>query len=111
MKLTQNNQVLLKQLTEAGFWGASDPGDPAKDKQALGVLLNRVDNRLKKNARFYVNSPCVGRLYYETRLIGAGAKHSLATGLTLAEAICNTALVLPSFLKEHPQYDASSRSN
>lgn len=94
---------LIERLTEVGFWNVDDKGDPETDEKALGLLLTRVEGRLAKNARYFVNSPGIGRLYYETRLICAGEKHSLATGSTLAEVICNMALALPDFLKDHPE--------
>lgn len=101
--MQQETQKLLESLTQAGFWSLEDEGDPMRDDKALGKLLNRVEGRFAKNARYFVNSPSVGQLYFEMRLICAGSKHSLATGTTLAETICNAALALPRFLKEHPE--------
>lgn len=66
-------------------------------------MVNRIERSFTANSRFYINSPGVGQLYYEARLICAGRKHSLATGSTLEETIRNTALMLFDFLTSHPE--------
>ena len=101
--MPDETQRMMASLIEVGFWKINDIGDPTTDEKALGLLLNRVEEQLAKNVFFIADGHHGKRLDYEIHLAWIEGRCLLATGPTLVEAICNSALALPSFLKEHPQ--------
>lgn len=101
--MEQNDRQLLKaRLIEMELWGETEPGDPTVEEVAATALLNRIDENL---ADGIVLAPW-GHMRSSARtmrLMRGEFIYPLASGDTRPEAICLTALVLPEFLRQHPE--------
>jgi hypothetical protein len=93
---------LKKCLIEAGFWGTDDEGDLATDVEAVELVIGRMQERLAEDVSLLFYAPEVAHPEHEARLEWAGGRQTLASGVSIGDAICNAALALSDFLKQHP---------
>lgn len=98
--MSEQTLRIKESLIKAGFWSTDDEGDPLEDEKALGLLFDRVLQRLPKHVHLLVNGSNIEQLDYEIYLASPQGSDILAIGPTLAEAICLSALALPEFLKK-----------
>jgi len=99
----QERNEIKSKLIELGFCGTDDEGDPTADEKALGVLLERMEERLAVGLLLSTDFADAVRKTREVRVLGVGIDHPLAAGDDLFAAICRTALALPDFLRQHPE--------
>jgi hypothetical protein len=90
-------------LIGAGFWWAGDEGDPTIDASAIGELLRRIERRVA--AGFFLRTDFADKemTKREVRIVGPGIDHAFSADKDVAIAICQAALELPGFLKQHPE--------
>jgi hypothetical protein len=99
----QDSQRTLEEcLIEAGVWGKED-GAFGTDEHSLGLALERMHRRLARGVILLFYGPTISHSEHEARLAWAGQQRLLASGQSLADAVCNAAMALPDFLKDHPE--------
>ena len=95
-------QTLEEGLIEAGYWGKEDGAFNA-DGPSVGIVLVRIQRRLASGVSLDFHVPAIGQPRREAWLVRNNDRHFLATGQTISDAICNAAMALPDFLKNHPE--------
>jgi hypothetical protein len=91
-------------LIESGFWQADEAGDPTQHVYSLGLVIGRMKQRLAEDASLFVR--LVQHDSQPTREVWVacrGTEWQLAAGSTLAAAFCLAAVMLPEFLRQHPE--------
>lgn len=102
----EERQHIRAKLIDIGLWGSNDLGDPTTDRYATDKLHNRIEERLAPgfgvaSTGYVGNSP-----HRKIKFVRGELIYQIATGDTHGEAICMAALLLPEFLRQHPDYAA-----
>jgi len=100
----EERQLLKAQLTESGFWQADEPGDPTQDLYSLGLLIGRIRDRLAADASLFTRLVQVDSQHTREVCVACGGREwRLATAGTISAAFCRAAILLPEFLRQHPE--------
>ncbi len=102
----EEGQRIKAKLIDIGLWSSHDLGDPVTDRHAAQKLHNRMEERLALgfavvSTGYVGNSP-----HRKIEFVRGEFIYQIATGETHGEAICLAALLLPEFLRQHPDYAA-----
>src|SRR5689334_19131590 len=100
--MNEKTRTMEERLFEGGIWNKED-GTFANTGHSLAVLLIRMNRRLANGVRLDFHHYIKGQPECEAWLKWDEQEQALGIGQTLAGAICNAALALPEFLKDHPE--------
>jgi len=101
--MQDGKETLEECLIEAGFWSEWD-GHFTPEECALSIVLERLHQRLGRGILLLFYGPAPGHKEHEARLVWRGQQQMLASGESIADALCNAALALTGFLKKYPEF-------
>jgi hypothetical protein len=100
--MQDGKRTLEECLIEAGFWNEED-GAFGADERSLGIVLDRVQERLAQEVMLIFYNFDAGDARREASVAWRNQSYTLVIGSDFSDALCKTALALPSFLKDHPE--------
>jgi hypothetical protein len=96
-------------LIEFGFWGADEPGDPARNLHDAGTLDQRLQAKLAKDMFLVSRIVSDHSFIREVVIFHDFEIYKLVTAVNYPEAITLAALALPEFLRRHPECAADQK--
>jgi len=99
-------QEIKAKLIELGFWGVNDLGNPVTDRYATDKLHNRMEEKLTPGFAVVSTGFVSDIPSRQIHIVRGEFIYPITIGDTHNEAICLAALLLPEFLRQHPEYAA-----
>jgi hypothetical protein len=94
---------LRDQLIEVGVWSADNPADPETEREAANLLLNQLQDLLADGVILVEKTTGVDSFYWRVAIVRGEFHFSFPDEPLRNAAICRAALLLPEFLRQHPE--------
>jgi hypothetical protein len=102
--VTAQERLNIKaQLIGLGFWSADEPGNPAVSHHDASTLHQRLEAKLARGAHMISTVVASYSSARRVLILSWDREYPLITADNYPEAICQAALALSEFLKEHPE--------
>jgi hypothetical protein len=101
--MSDQNTSLRDQLIEAGVWSADNPVDPETDREAANLLRDQLVDQLADGVILVEKTTGVDSFYWRVTIVRGEFFYSFPDELIRNAAICRAALLLPEFLRQHPE--------
>jgi hypothetical protein len=99
----QQRQDIKAKLIELGIWRTYEIGDPLTSKQDARVVQSRLQEQLAPAVILDSHGYVGDSLARHVDVVRGEFSYRIADGEDYPEAICQAALALPEFLKQHPE--------